>query len=290
VSELQLTYWDYVKEAFSRKVTLPLLGKMPINHMALGVIAVLGIANPGFWFLGAAAEVLFVALLSSNARFQKLVQGERLLAAQEAWEEKIRRAVERLSPDSHERYQRLLSRYRTTLGVSETLESETVGGLRDMKARNLNQLLAIFLRLLTSREVIAENLRNLDRVSLEREIARLEERLAAVDPEGDVALTRSLQGTVEIQRKRLENLARAEASLQVIDAELLRIEQQAELIREESAVSGKPELLSLRLDTVSSVMSDTTRWMDEHADLLGELGEGEEVDLVELPRLPETEG
>lgn len=36
--------------------------------MALAVFGVLGLANPGFWFLG----VGYLGLLSSSSRFQKL--------------------------------------------------------------------------------------------------------------------------------------------------------------------------------------------------------------------------
>jgi hypothetical protein len=155
-----------------------------------------------------------------------------------------------------------------------------------MRAQSLNQLLGIFLRLLTSREVIIANVSDLDRSRLEGEITKLEERLTAA--EADSALTRSLQGTIDIKRKRLDNLARADESLQVVEAELDRIEQQVELIREESAVTGKPEALSIRLDAVTTAMSETSRWMDDHAELFGSLGPASDSALSELPELPQV--
>jgi len=278
-----LTFWDYLKEAFHRKVPLPLLGPMPVNKMALGVFLVAGIANPGFWLVGAAAELVYLFGVGGSERFQKLVWGERLLAEQESWAHKVQTAVAQLSPASRQRYRALLEHCRLILGISNTLDADSLGNFRDMRAQSLNQLLGIYLRLLTSREVIATNIKDLDQHSLEEEIARLEERLATVEPAS--ALERSLQGTLEITRKRLDNLARADASLQVIDAELERIAQQVELIREESAISGNPEMLSVRLDAVTSAMSETSRWMDEHAELIGSLGGS--TDLTALPSLPE---
>jgi hypothetical protein len=280
----RLTFADYLKSAFHRKVDLPLLGPMPLNKMALGVFAVLGIANPGFWLLGAALELTYLFGVGGSQRFQKLVRGEQLLAEQDRWAEQINGAVQRLSPPSRERYRRLLDECRLILGISQTLDENNLGNFRDLRAQSLNQLLGIFLRLLTSREVISGNITNLDRTALEEDIARLEERLAAA--EADSPLQRSLQGTLDIQRKRLDNLSRAAANLQVIDAELERIQQQVELIREESAVSGRPEALSLRLDAVTSTMSETSRWMDEHAEFFGSLGDGESA-LPELPDLPQ---
>jgi len=284
VSEGQSTYWTYLREAFGRRVRVPLLGHLPVNVMAVGVLGVLGLANPGFWLLGAAGEVLYLVLKASSPRFQKLLEGERLLAEQKTWEEKVAEGVARLEPTSRARYRRLLGQCRLILGISDSLDATSLGNFRDLRARSLNQMLGIYLRLLSSREVIVANLSRLDRSELEAEIARLEERLAAAS--GDAALARSLQGTLDIQRKRLENLARAQASQAVIDAELERIEQQVELIREEAAVTGRPEQLSVRLDAVTSTMSETSRWMEEHAEFLGSLG-GDEA-AAQLPELPKA--
>jgi hypothetical protein len=287
-----LSFGDYVKAAFFRPLKLPLLGAMPANLMALGVLGVLGIANPGFWLLAAAGEVAYLFTLAGSQRFQKLVQGEHALLAQGEWSLKIGRAVDRLSPEGRERYRSLVAQCRRVLGVSETLDADSLIGVRDLRSQGLNQLLGIFLRLLTSKDIIVQNVRNLDGARLRKGLESIEKRVAEAAP--DSALHRSLKGTADIQRRRLENLERASQSLQVIEAELDRIEQQVELVREESAVSGKPENLSLRLDAVTSTMSDTTRWMDEHAEFFDSLSGGGETgsslpDLPEPPRATEGE-
>ncbi len=255
---------------------------MPLNLMALGTFAVLGLANPGFWLLGAAAEVGYLSWLAGNPRFQNLVDAEQTVGSQRDWHERVSRVVSVLSRDSRKRYERLLEQSRRILGITEDFEEDALGSMRDMRGRSLNQLLWIFLRLLRSREVIAENIKGVDRRQLEREIRELDEQLAGND-ESEGALVRSRGGRLDIQKKRLENLDRANESLKVIAAELLRIEQQVELIREEAAVSGKPEVLSSRLDAVTTAMDETTRWMDAHSDLFGALGEDDEAESVELP-------
>lgn len=285
-----LGFWDYVKAAFRRRVRVPLLGEMPTNQMALGVLAVLGIANPGFWLLGAAGELAYLAGLASSRRFQKLIDGERLMAAQEGWEGRVHEAVQRLEPASQERYRRLLTQSRAVLGLSEALGDDSLGSYRDLRSRSLNQMLWIFLRLLASREVIEENAARVDLGALDWEIEGLGARLAELDPEKDAALIRSLEGTLVIQQKRRENRARAGANLAVVDAELERIERQVELIREESAISGKPEALSARLDAVTHTMTDTSRWIDEHADFFTSLaGDEDGRTMVNLPRIPEAQ-
>jgi hypothetical protein len=281
----RLSFWEYVREAFHRRVKVPLLGQMPANKMALGTFAVLGLANPGFWLLGAALEVSYLFLLAGSERFQKVVDGERLLQVQEAWRDKVHRGVNQLSPAGRQRYRHLLAQCRRILGISETLGSDSLGNFRDLRARSLNQLLSIFLKLLTSRELIVTNVQELDRAGLDQETQELERRIESLQTGSP--LRRSLEGTLEIHRRRLDNWSRAGQSLKVIDAELERIEKQVELVREESAVGQSPEFLSSRLDAVASTMSETNRWMEQQADLFGSLG-GDEVTpaLLRLPELP----
>lgn len=285
-----LSFHNYAKEAFDRTAKVPLLGRLPLNKMGLAAFAVLGLWNPGFWFLGAAGELAYLFLRATSPRFQNLIEGERLLAAHESWAEKISQAVDRLSTRSRERYRRLLEQCRSALGITDTLENDSLGNFRDMRARSLNQLLAIFLRLLTSREVIEGNLKGLNRAALQNEVAELEKRLAAAGE--DSALSRSLSGTIAIQTKRLNNLGKAASNLEVIDAELRRIEKQVELIREESAVTGRPEALSVHLDAVTNTMSETSRWMDEHNEFFhsldGHTMAGELTKLPEFPDAPEV--
>ncbi|NJL26764.1 MAG: hypothetical protein HC897_02245 [Thermoanaerobaculia bacterium] len=271
-----LGFLDFLKIAFWRSPRLPGLGKMPVNQMALAGLGLLGFANPGFWLLGAAFELVYLFGLASNPRFQKLVLAERKLAQSSAKPSpQLGNAAERLRPESRERYDRLVAQCQRILGISAKLGSDSLAGMGDLRADNLNQLLSIFLRLLTSQELIQENTASADARKLEKEIAEHEAELARSEASADEALLRSKRATLEIKGKRLENLKRAQTSLAVITAELQRIEQQVELIREESVIGGRPDALSARLDAVSSTMQETSRWMDEHVDVFSKLDEVE---------------
>jgi len=262
-----LSYWDYVKAAFWKPVRSRVLGAMPLTQMLLAACGLAGFFNPGFWLLGLAAVVAVVGSRSSSARFQKLIEAERLAARAEGAEDRMQKAYERLQPASQSRYRALVMQCREILGMGGGIDE---GKVSDFRAGNLNQLLWLFLRLLASREAIQDTLARVDRRQLEAGSENLKTRLSAVsDAEG--ALARSLKATLEIQEKRLANLDTATNNLAVIDAELERIEQQVRLVREESAVSGSPEALSARLDSVSSTLSETSRWMDQHAELFSEM-------------------
>ncbi len=280
-----LSYLDYVRAAWRYRPRLGWLGHMPVNHMTLVVVGLLGVVNPGFWLLGVAGELAYLGFLSSSASFQKLVQGERLLERQVGWDEKVRQVAAALSPDSQARYRRLLAQCGLILGMSEKAAVESLGSLNNLRAGGLNQLLWLFLRLLSSRELIIANLAQVDRAGVEADVAKLKDRLATTP--ADTPLARSLQATLDIQSKRLDNLNRARSSQDVLDAELERIEQQVRLVREETAVAGGPEVLSDRLDAVTSTMAETSRWMDQHAELFGSLAT-DDADVASLPRLPDA--
>ena len=279
----QLSFWDYVKAAFHRRMNVPLLGAMPANKMALAVFGVLGLANPGFWFLGAAAEVAYLGVVSSSARFQRLVQGERLLERSESHDARVSGAFERLGRPSRERYRTLVDECRQILGLAATTGSSDV--LQGLRTGNLNELLWLFMRLLSSRELILSTRARVDRGQLQEDIQASRGRVESAEPKSP--LRRSLQATLAIQEKRLANLDTAAHNLAVVDAELERIEQQVRLIREESAVSGGPEMLSARLDAVSSTLTETSRWMDSHADIFSSLESDDDL-AASLPTLPET--
>jgi exonuclease VII small subunit len=267
-----LSYWDYLKEAFRRPLVVPGLGSVPVNQLGLAAFGVLGLLSPGFLLLGVAVEVGYLTWMSSNPRFQKLVRAERLQQAKKGWEEQLGETLDRLSPGSQARYRRLLEESRRALGLSTALDRDDLAATRQLRAGGINQMLWIFVRLLGSREVLVQTLEHVRRHDLEAEIASLGERLAQSE-EGS-ALARSLSGTLQIQQRRLENLTRAERSLAVVDAELERIEHHVVLIREESALGGgdKAGALSSRLDAVSGALTETDRWMEENADILADIG------------------
>jgi len=268
MTEPSYGFWDYVKAAFLRRARLPGLGHMPLNLTGIAGIALLGLWNPGFWLLGIAVEIAYLVLKASSPRFQKLIQGEALLMQQKGGEQKVQQVIQGLSPPSMDRYRRLLEQCRLIPGLQQG-PADPSSTLGDLRGGSLNQLLWLFLRLLSSRELMIGTLAQVSPASLEGDVAKLKERLAQADPESP--LGRSLKATLDIQSKRLENLAKAKGSLEVVESELDRIEQQVRLIREESAVSGGPEFISARLDQVSATLSETSQWMDQHAEFFSSL-------------------
>jgi hypothetical protein len=283
-----LSYWDVLKAALWKPVQTRLLGAMPVTQMLLAAFGLAGFVNPGFWLLGLGAVVAWVGGRSSSERFQRLLQAQRIAARTESAEVRMQKLYERLQPASQSRYRALVVQCREILGLGGT---DSDGAPSDIRAGNLNQMLWLFLRLLASREGVQDTIARVERRQVEANLETLRGRLAAV-PDSHSALGRSLKATIEIQEKRLANLDTAATNLAVLDAELERIEQQVRLVREESAVSGSPEALSSRLDAVSSTLSETSRWMDQHAELFTDMASADfdaPVSVPAVPRVPEAE-
>lgn len=280
MADKPLTYMDYVKAAFNHRTHVPWLGFMPFNKILLGGCIILGFGNPAFWLLGLGLEVGFLSWLSGNPRFQAVVQGQRLLEAQASWREKERETTDRLDPQSRSRYLTLVERCRAILKSDEISARE--GSLGGLQTESLNQLLVVFLRLLTLRQRIRETLRTTSAADIDRDIQALTNQIA-LEKEGSPVL-RSLQSTLDIQKARLANLLKSSDNLRFTDSELDRIEKQISLTAEELAVSKDPEKWSAALDGVVQSVKGTSKWMAEHSELFDSMESMPSVDLINAPR------
>jgi hypothetical protein len=263
----ELGFFDYVKAAFNRKIKFKGLGYFALNKMFLALCAVLGLKNPGFWFLGIAIESIYLWVVASNPNFQKIIQGENLQKNKAQWATRQVRLARELDHASQRRYAALLENCAAI--AKNTRDSDVLASIGQIGNASLNQLILMFLKLLSSRIAIKQTIEETPRQHIEKEIGDIEARLAREDAKS--AIHRSLQGTLDIQQRRRENLLKAEENLQVIEAELERIEKQVYLLKEETSVQNDPELLSMRLDGVMQSLHGTSQWMSEHNELFGVL-------------------
>jgi hypothetical protein len=265
------SFWDYVKAAFFARRRLRLLGDVPVNVLGLLGLGVAGLVNPGFWLVGAGLELGYLTWLSQNARFRNLVKGDRLRATALDFAGRLKATVARLTPPSQARWRDLEGK----CGLIRQLGSfsqPTLGDMEQMREGGLNSLLLIYAKLLLTREAVLAFMREEGGRELEERLKDTESRVAATT---SPAVKRSLEANLELLRKRIEHHRNARENLQVLDAELERIENQVELIRAEAAVSRDPEMLSARIDAVASTMGEASQFLRANAALLGDLGDEE---------------
>lgn len=182
------------------------------------------------------------------------------------WRAKVDALVARLGDRDRRRYLALVARCQT---VSDQLVQggAVAHGLQE-HTEGLGRLLWMYLRLLAARHAIHHVLDEAGRGDgLERRLRGLEEELEAKELGED--LRRSLTSQADILRQRLTQQTEARGKLAFLDAELTRIEEQVELIREQAALSTDPELLSQRIDDIVATLGGTSQWIRDQQQVYG---------------------
>jgi hypothetical protein len=263
--------WTYVKQAFNAR---PIGMFVPPNWIGLAGIALAGLLNPGFWAIGAGLELAYLFGLSSNKRFQRFVDGSAKLEERQQWQQKLQEIVAQLDPEDRERYVNLQRRCYTIIEQQrqngETPELELQG-------EGLSKLLWIYLRLLRTRQsllrIIRESL-DLDRgrgEPLDKRLKRLSGEVQSPSISED--LRKSLEGQLEILQQRMEKRRETRDKLAFLDAELVRIEEQVELLREQAVMSTTPHAVSERIDHIAGTLTDTQQWVRDQQQIMGNVDE-----------------
>lgn len=258
--------WDYIRKAFNAR---PIGMFVPPNWIGLGAFAVLGLLNPGFWVIGLGLELGYLSVLSTNKRFQRFVGASQQLQTRQQWQAKINALIQQLSGEDQQRYRALEVRCWTLLEQQHAIQAPSPGLLA--QGEGLGRLLWVYLRLLTTRQAINRILRAPagtpnEPAGLEERIARLQSRLQ--EPLSE-ELKKSLTGQVEILQQRLDKRREAKEKMAFLDAELMRIQEQVELVREQAVVSADPETLSKRIDQVTATLGGTSQWIADQQKIYG---------------------
>lgn len=257
-------FLEYVAAAFNAR---PLGMFVAPNWVGLAAFGLLGVMNPGFWVLGAGLELGYLLTLATNARFQRAVSSRPLASARAEWNARIERLRARLDSDDRERFSALSQRCASIIDLQTHGGAETPHGI-ETQADSLGRLSWMFLRLLVARSMILRVVEDGEDVELlQRRRAALERQ--ARDEGAPADLRRSIQGQLEILEQRIEQRAEGEKKLTYIDAELARIEEQVELIREQAALSTDPEILSRRIDEIAATLGGTGQFIRDQQKVYG---------------------
>ena len=255
---------DYLAAAFNAR---PFGMFVAPNWVGLAAFGLLGITNPGFWVLGAGLEIGYLLLLATNARFQRTVSSRPLSAARAEWNARIERLMGRLEGNDRARYSALAERCRSIIDLQTHGGSDMPHGI-ESQADSLGRLSWMFLRLLVARRTINTVLGSGETgTTLRRRLEKLERESA--DEAMGADLRRSLSGQIDILRQRVEQHEEAQRKAAYIDAELTRIEEQVELIREQAALSTDPDVLSRRIDEIAATLGGTGQWIKDQQKVYG---------------------
>ncbi len=268
------SFWTYLKAAFNAR---PFGMFVAPNWIGLAAVGILGLTNPGFWLVGAGLELAYLLGLAGNRRFQRAIAARQTQGSAREWQQKIDAMVRRLSDTDQARYVAFVSRCRTIL--DQFAQHDPSGSAVDVQAENLSRLTWVYLRLLVARRgmsrVLKEPMMGETR-ELEARLAELKQKLDAAGMGDD--LRRSLTSQAEILEQRVAQRRDGREKLDFLEAEILRIQEQVELLREQAALSADAEGLSARLDEITGSLGGASQWITDQQRLYGTLD-----DLLEEP-------
>jgi hypothetical protein len=263
---MKLSIWDHIRAAFNAR---PVGMFVPPNWVGMTAVAFLGLLNPGFWIMGLGLEFGYLMLLSTNERFQRTVTASRLWEAGRQWQQRVNELVQQLNLEGQRRYHALEARCLTIL---DQQKATLVPSGLEAQGEGMTRLLWMYLRLLLTRQAIERIVRESagsaeEGTQLEDRVHNLEIRLAA----GSVGeeLRRSLTGQIDILKQRLQKRTEAHDKLMFLEAELTRLQEQVELIREQAVLSTDPQMLSERIDQITASLDGTNQWIREQQKIYG---------------------
>lgn len=255
---------DYLWSAFNAR---PLGMPIPPNWIALTAIGLLGFfVHPGLLLVGAGLEIGYLVWLTSNQRFRNLVDAQQ---PQIAAPDRRQALLAQLTPQARAQHEALEDRCRDILALNRDGEA-----LLQQQDEQLRQLCWLHLRLLAARssvQTVADT--GIEgRHVLELKLRDLQRRRIQIS-EDTRDLATSIDGQLAILSTRLNQFDEAVDRLAYLDAEIERLRQQAELIREQSllAVGGADSSsLSASIQGLGDSLVTTNRWMRDQR-LTGDL-------------------
>ncbi|MBI3894128.1 MAG: hypothetical protein HY303_21630, partial [Candidatus Wallbacteria bacterium] len=191
----------------------------PSNLLFLAGFGLLGVLYSGFFYVGAAVELLYLGFVPNLPRFQRMVRSEANRGLEVNWKEKEDQLLDRLVGKDRARYkgiQELCAKIEARASALDSSDSL----LAEQNLAKLGYLQASFLRMLAALVMIREYLSETDPRQLERTVTKLsQEAEQAPAKVRDVKLQ-----NVSILEQRLSHVRRADEQRQFLEASLATLE------------------------------------------------------------------
>lgn len=251
---------SYLATAFNAR---PLGMPIPPNWFGVAAFALLGaLVNPGFWLIGAGLEGLYLWALSRNARFRATVDAE---GGKDTWNSRYGSLIALL--DNHARQ----SQDAIEAQARAIVELLARTGATESQIGDVRQMAWLHLKLLAARASILQVITSAEREKrdLEEQERRLIDRLSGNDISD--SLRRSLEQQLEVIRSRRAAHADAQGRRELVEAELERLRQQVNLVREQALLATDEHSVASSLDALSASLNEANRWLKDQRELFAGL-------------------
>jgi len=235
----------------------------------------------GWLFVGAAVEVCFLYMLSTNPRYQRVVDSE-LEDEKELQVFALRNALwPHIEPPIRDRYLELEQLSARLRGDTVSL-SKLKDPLLKENLRKVSVLLASYLKLAMAVTRYHNYLAGVDPARIAADVARLEKELAGAT---DERVKDVKQKNVDVLKKRAEKIDKAKANVQYLDAQMGTIADTMRLVVDQAITLSDPKGMGVQIDSLLETLQDTDLVAAE-MDSLEELEQGLDP-VIHLPQQKE---
>jgi len=249
---------NYVKAAFYWQYNWILL-------VGAGLFALIsGTALP--IFLAAGLELMYLAIVPQNPRFQRLVRSWHFAEEQRQHQKQLNEMLQNLSPEMQSRFVhcvQVCGSIRTNFGQ---LSSQSQVFLQQIDT-SMQGLLSGYARLLVAAYQQQQYLKSTGQDEIKREIASLQKTLTSEPPR----VQEINQKRIEILNKRLEKFGKISENRKVVDAQIAAVEDVLMLVRDQSVTMRDPQQVSDRLDSLVHDVEQTEQTVQQVETIFGDL-------------------
>ena len=250
----------YLRTAFATRWNLLFFGA--------GIAAAFISGFPGVVLpLVAAGEIYYLASMLTNGRFRSAVDAQDAKArrAQESAvsRESYERIRKKLPPALLARFDRLRDHCEKLVELAGSMRGPDVTGPDRGSLESLDRLLWGYLRMIWGASTLSDFLDHTDDGAIRTRIADLERRLAKLpkDDPGSAQMRAALEDHLKTSQERLDNIDEARRKLDLVAAEIERLEAKIAALAESSVAKRDVTDIAQRVDEVAEGMRKTDETM-----------------------------
>jgi hypothetical protein len=250
----------YLKTAFTTRWNLLLFGG--------GLAAAFISGFPGIILpLVAAGEVYYLASMLANDRFRSAVEAQDAKSRRATEAAGARDAYERirknLPPTLLKRFDQLREHCLKLVELGGSIRGPDGSGPDKTALESLDRLLWGYLRMIWGASTLSDFLDHTDDGAIRARIADLERRLAKLpkDDTGSAQMRAALEDHLKTSQERLDNIDEARRKLDLVAAEIERLEAKIAALAESSVAKRDVTDIAQRVDEVAEGMRKTDETM-----------------------------
>jgi len=249
---------NFVKEAFNLQYNwIALAGACLFSAVSGSLLPII---------LAGGLELMYLALVSQNWRFQRLVRSWKFGEKLEQQQVQFAEMLNNLSQEAKARYFKLAQVCASVRGNFSQLSSTSKLFLQETDSR-LDGLLHGYARLLLVATQQQQYLKSTDPNDIKREIAGLQQGMEKSPPKvQDINKKR-----IEILNKRLEKYQKICENQEVVNAQCSAVEDVLHLVRDQSVTMRDPQQVSDQLDSLVKDVEQTEETVQQVEAIFGDM-------------------